>query len=78
MKNLETKMNKISTKTAETRNFVYIYIYTFVVLKEQKNHITIMSFYKSVLRREIPSRKFPSICDAKKWKEVRENDRKKL
>ena len=40
MKNTETKMNKISTKTAETRYlpyiYIYIYIYTFVVYKTQK------------------------------------------
>ena len=76
MKNYETKMNKITSKTAETHYFPYIC--TFAFLKTKKSHVTFMSSYKNILRREIPNRKLSSICDAKKWKEVRECDRKKL
>ena len=67
MKNIETKMNKISTKTAETHYlpYIYIYIYTFVVLKRQKFYAMFMSFYKNILRREILKKKLSSICDAK-------------
>ena len=65
MKKFETKLNKISTKTDKTRNFVY----TFVVLKSQTIHVTFMSLYKNILRREIPIRKSSSICDTKNWKE---------
>ena len=65
MKKFETKLNKISTKTAETRYFPYI----FVVFKSQTIYVTFMSFYKNILRREIPIRKSSSICDTKNWKE---------
>ena len=65
MKSIETKMNKISTKTAKTHYLPYIYTYV-CSLKKQKNHVTFMSFYKNILRREILSKKLSSICDAKK------------
>ena len=66
MKSIETKMNKISTKTAKTHYLPYIYTYV-CSLKKQKNHVTFMSFYKNILRREIPNWNGSSFCAFLKW-----------